>query len=119
MTRSSTRIGSSKSRPAGVTDGSARFCFGEEQLTEVASLQGRDRVDEVVGDQSKPDPSVHSDEASVAASVEAGSTFDDADAGLTIRCAISGRCGTNASSACAGARGSWWRDWELATGTNR
>jgi hypothetical protein len=53
-------------------------------------------VDEVISDHPKPDPALYSSVALVAAAIQPVSSLDHADAALTTRSAISGRCGTNA-----------------------
>ena len=60
--------------------------------------QGAAEVDEVVGDDAEPDPALHTIITFVSAAGEAVPALDDADAPRN-RFAISGRCGTSASSA--------------------
>ena len=52
-------------------------------MTGELPFHGATNVDEVVGVDAKADPAVHSDEALVAATIEAMSALGDADASLT------------------------------------
>src|ERR1700704_797836 len=69
-------------------------------------------VEEIVGDYAEPDPALHSIIGLVPAATESMSSFDDAECVPRIRCAISGHCGTSASSALVCVRDSWSSDWE-------
>ena len=66
--------------PPGRPAGPAELDGGRGGLRGRLLFHGATDVDDIVGDDAKPDPAVHSDVALVSAAVEAVSPFDDADA---------------------------------------
>ena len=66
-------------KPAGVAGGLAGRDRGRGDLS-CLLLYGATDVDDIVGDDAEPDPTVHSDKAFVAATLEAVSPLDYADA---------------------------------------
>src|SRR5262245_51374382 len=65
-----------------MTGGLKKNPVGEELLGLCCPFDDTADIDEVVGDDAEADPAIHSDSSLVAATAEAVSSFDDADAPL-------------------------------------
>jgi hypothetical protein len=71
-----------KAKPAGVTGGLKNPMLASDLLSLGGLFHNIADVDEVVGDDTETNPAIHSGSSPVAATVEAVSPFDDADAPL-------------------------------------